>query len=122
MAGQQLDLILATQLFEHLSHPESAIKVLHDVLAPGGAVLYTAPQQAQFHKVPDDFLRYTKSAVKSMFERAGFCVPVQLMAGSGDFIFDVARDTGLQVQDFTYEEMEEGFQLGYDNIADGAIT
>merc|ERR1719506_3480227 len=52
--GLQMNFIFATQLFEHLEKPYEAAKALFDVLVPGGAVLYTAPQQAQFHLVPGD--------------------------------------------------------------------
>lgn len=121
-ANLQFNFICATELFEHLEKPYEAAADLYHILAPGGAVLFTAPQQAQYHKVPQDFLRYTKEGVKHVMEVAGFCVPPQLMAGSGDFIFDVARNTGLMLQDFTIEELDEGYQRGYDNIADGAIT
>jgi len=121
-AGIQFNFICATELFEHLEKPYEAAADLFHILAPGGAVLFTAPQQAQYHKVPQDFLRYTKEGAKHIMETAGFCVPPQLMAGSGDFIFDVARNTGLQIQDFTIEELDEGYQRGYDSIADGAIT
>jgi SAM-dependent methyltransferase len=121
-AGIQFNFICATELFEHLEKPYEAAADLYRILAPGGAVLFTVPQQAQYHKVPQDFLRYTKEGVKHVMEIAGFCVPPQLMAGSGDFIFDVARNTGLQIQDFTMEELDEGYQRGYDSIADGAIT
>mmetsp|Transcript_71906 Transcript_71906/g.113952 ORF Transcript_71906/g.113952 Transcript_71906/m.113952 type:complete len:473 (-) Transcript_71906:101-1519(-) len=120
--GLQFNFICATELFEHLEKPYEAAADLMHILAPGGAVLITVPQQAQYHMVPQDFLRYTKEAVMHIFTVAGFCVPPELMAGSGDFIFDVGRNTGLQVQDFTIEELDEGYQRGYDSIADGAIT
>jgi len=118
----QFNFICATELFEHLEKPYEAAADLFHILAPGGAVLVTVPQQAQYHKVPQDFLRYTKEGMKHILEVAGFCVPNHLMAGSGDFIFDVGRNTGLQLQDFTIEELDEGYQRGYDNIADGAMT
>jgi len=118
----KLNLICATQLFEHLENPGAAAHQMFQVLAPGGAVLVTAPQQAQYHKVPEDFLRYTKAGLKHIFEVAGFCVPLPLVSGSGDFIFDISRDLGLQTYDFTAEEMMDGYQQGFDAVADGAIT
>lgn len=121
-AGLKVNFILATQLFEHLEKPYEGAKALFDILEPGGMVVFTAPQQAQFHMVPGDFLRYTKMEVKYLFESQGFCVPPSLMSGAGDYIFDIARDSGLQVQDFTVEEMEEAYYQGYDNIPDGVIT
>lgn len=121
-ANLQFNFVCATELFEHLEKPYEGAADLYNVMAPGGAVLFTAPQQAQYHKVPQDFLRYTKEGAVHVMEVAGFCVPRQLMAGSGDFIFDVGRNTGLQLQDFTMEEMDEGYQRGYEQIADGAMT
>lgn len=118
----QFNFIMATQLFEHIERPFEAALSLYKVVAPGGAVLYTGPQQAQFHMVPGDYLRYTKMEVKYIFEQAGFCVPPHMMAGSGDFVFDAARNMGLQVQDFTNEELDEGYSFGYDNIPEGAIS
>jgi len=44
------------------------------------------------------------------------------VSGSGDFIFDISRDLGLQTYDFTAEEMMDGYQQGFDAVADGAIT
>lgn len=124
MIGPSLkfNLVISTQVFEHLHNPYGAAQQLFQVIAPGGALLYTAPQTAHYHQVPGDFLRYTKEEVIFLFESAGFCVPANLMVGSGDFIFDVARNVGLQVQDFTQYELDLGYQQGLQNIADGAIT
>jgi len=118
----RFNFICATEVFEHFESPATAARALYASLLPGGSLLYTGPQQAQYHRVPEDYLRYTKAEVKFLFEDAGFCVPKKLMSGSGDFVFDLGRDLGLVVQDFTLQEMVDGYQQGYDNIADGAIT
>lgn len=119
---QRVDLIFATQVFEHLYNPHEAVMRLFESLLPGGVLVYTAPQQAQFHLVPHDFFRYTKEGVLYMMQSAGFCVPAWGFAGGGDFVFDIARDAGLQMQDFPMEEMWGGFQRGYDEVSDSAIT
>lgn len=121
-AGLQMDVIFATQVFEHLAEPLPAAAALHEATAPGGVLIVTAPQQAQFHKVPHDYFRYTKEGLKFMLVKAGFCVPNDLFVGGGDFVFDIARDAGLQVQDFSLDEMEAAFQVGYDYVSDSAIT
>jgi hypothetical protein len=118
----KFNLVISTQVFEHLRNPYVAAQQLFQVIAPGGALLYTAPQTAHYHEVPGDYLRYTKEEVIYLFESAGFCVPRHMMAGSGDFIFDVGRNLGLQVRDFTQYELNLGYQQGLQNIADGAIT
>jgi len=118
----RVNLIFATQVFEHLYNPEYASKMLFESLLPGGTLVFTAPQQAQFHKIPGDYFRYTKEGCVHLLQNAGFCVPPWGVAGGGDFIFDIARDAGLQVQDFPNEEIKGAFQKGYDLVSDSAIT
>lgn len=120
--GLQMDVIFATQVFEHLSDPFPAAQALYRATAPNGVVIVTAPQQAQFHQVPHDYFRYTKEGLKFMLVKAGFCVPNAFFIGGGDFVFDIARDAGLQVQDFALDEIEAAWQVGYDKVSDAAIT
>jgi len=117
----KMDVIFATQVFEHLAEPFPAAQALYEATAPGGLVVFTAPQMAQFHKVPHDYFRYTVEGAKYVLVKAGFCVPNSGFAGGGDFMFDVGRDAGLQIQDFSLEEIEAGYQVGYDNVSHGAI-
>lgn len=121
-ADNRMDLIFATQVFEHVHNPKTAAKQLLDSLRPGGVLVFTAPQQAQFHRVPHDFFRYSKEGALQVLQEAGFCVPQWAFAGGGDFVFDIARDAGLQVQDFPNEEINGAFQMGFDKVSDSAIT
>lgn len=118
----RVNLIFGTQVFEHLWNPEYSMKMLFESLLPGGALVFTAPQQAQFHKIPGDYFRYTKEGSVHLIQNAGFCVPEWAVAGGGDFVFDIARDAGLQVQDFPNEEVRGAFQKGYNSVSDSAIT
>mmetsp|Transcript_3173 Transcript_3173/g.7143 ORF Transcript_3173/g.7143 Transcript_3173/m.7143 type:complete len:475 (-) Transcript_3173:315-1739(-) len=122
VAPVKMNTIFATQVFEHLDEPFEGAKALFDALAPGGCMIYTAPQQAQYHKVPGDYYRYTKEGVKHMLVKQGFCVPDWGFAGGGDFVFDIGRDAGLQIQDFPLEEANGAFNVGYDKVSDSAIT
>merc|ERR1719171_1773853 len=117
----RMDAIFATQVFEHLADPLAAAKALFAATAPGGVVIWTGPQQAQFHQVPHDYYRYTIEGVKYSLVAAGFCVPNRWFAGGGDFVFDIARDSGLQVQDFAAEEVEAAYQVGYEKVSHSAI-
>jgi len=118
----RMDAIFATQVFEHLAEPFPASEALFKALAPGGVLVFTAPQMAQFHKVPHDYFRYTIEGTKYLLVRAGFCVPNSAFAGGGDFVFDAGRDAGLQIQDYSMDELEQAYQLGYDKVSHGAIT
>merc|ERR1719450_854224 len=116
-----MDAIFATQVFEHLAAPDESAQALFKATAPGGVVVYTGPQQAQFHQVPHDYYRYTIEGVKYTLVRAGLCVPNSNFAGGGDFVFDIARDAGLQVQDFPLEEIEAAYHRGYEDISHSTI-
>ena len=121
-ARKQFDVVMATQVFEHVEFPDEAASSVFKSIKPGGALVFTVPFSAQFHLVPVDFQRFTKMKVVSMFKSAGFCVPEALMAGAGDHIFDAARALGMRKSDFNNEELDIGYQRGYDNISDGAIS
>lgn len=118
----KFNFICCHQVFEHLEFPERAARSVFQALVPGGTLLYTAPHSSQYHGVPDDYHRYTKTKVYNMLRQAGFCVPKRLMTGGGDSIFDAGRSLGLSTFDFNKQELEIGYQRGYDFIADGAIT
>lgn len=118
----RVNLIFATQVFEHIANPHHASQMLFNSLLPGGAIVFTAPQQAQFHLVPHDYFRYTKEGAVHVLQQAGFCVPKWSVAGGGDFVFDIARDSGLQVQDFPNEEITGAYQSGFDAVSDSAVT
>lgn len=118
----KMNTIFATQVFEHLNEPHLAASALFESLAPGGSVVFTAPMQAQFHMVPHDYFRYTVEGVKYLFVKAGFCVPHASFAGGGDFVMDIARDAGMQVQDFPMEEVFGAYQRGYEHVSHSAIT
>lgn len=118
----KMDVIMFTQVFEHLAEPMLAVKALYEALAPGGAVVLTAPHLSPYHGVPHDYFRYTVEGVKYSLVKAGFCVPNKYFSGGGDFIFDIGRDAGLKVEDFSTEEMESALDIGYDKVSHSAIV
>lgn len=117
----RMNAIFATQVFEHLADPHRAAQALFEAIAPGGVMVFTAPQHAAFHKVPHDYLRYTAEGAKYVLVNAGFCVPNNNFAGGGDFIMDIAMDAGLQVQDFPMEDIDATYQATYDKVSHSAI-
>jgi len=117
----KMNVIFATQVFEHVADPMKAASALFEALAPGGALIFTAPQSAPFHKVPHDYYRYTAEGAKYVLVQAGFCAPNHLFSGGGDFVFSVAADAGLQIQDFPMEEVDGAYQSGFDSISHDAI-
>jgi SAM-dependent methyltransferase len=68
------DSILCTEVLEHVSEPDEALKELARVVKPGGAVYATAPMLWCLHYEPYDFYRYTGFGLKHLFEKHGFRV------------------------------------------------
>ena len=79
---KSFDLVLSTQVLEHLADPLLALKELHRVLKPQGRLWLTAPLCWGEHGQPADFYRYTRFGLRHLLEQAGFKV-VELEWASG---------------------------------------
>lgn len=66
------DVVLNTQVLEHVPEPGSVLVEIHRVLKPGGRVFLTAPQGWHEHQQPNDFFRFTAFALARLFRGAGF--------------------------------------------------
>jgi SAM-dependent methyltransferase len=69
---QQFDLIIAEQVFEHLTHPFRAARNVYQMLRPGGHFLITTPFLIKVHDIPIDCSRWTPLGMKYFLEEAGF--------------------------------------------------
>ncbi len=68
------DLVLMTQVLEHLPEPLVVLKEMCRVLKPGGALWCSAPLFFEEHEVPYDFFRYTRFGLRHLLEAAEFKV------------------------------------------------
>lgn len=68
------DLVLCTQVMEHLPEPLAVLREFHRILKPGGKAFLSAPLFYAEHEVPYDFHRYTQFAWKRMAAEAGFTI------------------------------------------------
>ena len=66
------DLVLCTQVLEHVPWPREVLRELNRVLKPGGKLWISAPLFFEEHETPHDFFRYTQFAWRHMLEHAGF--------------------------------------------------
>ena len=66
------DLVLNTQVLEHVADPQSTIREIARVLKPGGRLFLTAPQGWPEHQQPNDFYRFTRFALEALLQEAGF--------------------------------------------------
>ena len=69
---ERFDLVLLTQVLEHLPDPLTALRELHRVLKPGHRIWLTQPLYYQEHEQPYDFYRYTQFGLRHLLGSAGF--------------------------------------------------
>jgi SAM-dependent methyltransferase len=62
------DVVLCTEVLEHVQHYQVLIDEMRRVLKPGGRLIVTVPWSARFHYIPFDFFRYTPSSLQQMFD------------------------------------------------------
>ena len=77
------DVVLCTQVLEHVPRPWELVAECCRVMKPGGYLVLTAPFYWPLHEEPHDFFRYTKYGLQSLVQEAGLEV-VSLKADGGD--------------------------------------
>jgi len=77
------DLVLCTEVLEHVLDWPAAWANLHRLLAPGGRLIITCPFVYPLHEEPYDFWRATPHALRRFAERFDFIVIKQQMLGDG---------------------------------------
>ncbi|MGI9184285.1 MAG: class I SAM-dependent methyltransferase [Solirubrobacteraceae bacterium] len=74
LADSSFDVVLSTQVLEHVSEPLSVLRELHRITRPGGRVFLTVPLVWELHEEPFDYFRYTPHGVRHLLTAAGFVV------------------------------------------------
>eukprot|EP00386_Alphamonas_edax_P000148 GDKI01000391.1.p1 GENE.GDKI01000391.1~~GDKI01000391.1.p1 ORF type:complete len:418 (-),score=59.45 GDKI01000391.1:19-1272(-) len=71
--NDRFDLIISTQVIEHLRDPFVAMQQMTNVLKPGGILAFTGPHISPLHGLagPFDFYRFTLEGIRYMIDRAG---------------------------------------------------
>jgi SAM-dependent methyltransferase len=70
----RFDLIVMTQVLEHLPEPVRVLAEMRRVLKPGAELWYSTPLFYEEHEQPYDFHRYTQFAHRRMCETVGLDV------------------------------------------------
>lgn len=63
------DVVLCTEVLEHLAEPQRAIDEIFRVLAPGGQLLLTTRFLFPIHDAPHDYFRFTKYGLRHLLRR-----------------------------------------------------
>ena len=66
------DLVLCSEVMEHVLDPSVFLSEAYRCLRPGGKVLITVPFAARWHFIPFDYWRYTPAGLKHLLTNANF--------------------------------------------------
>ncbi len=66
------DVVLCTQVLEHVPQPLDALREFHRVLRSGGTMIATVPFVWEEHEAPFDYYRYTRYGIEHLARAAGF--------------------------------------------------
>jgi len=66
------DVVLNTQVLEHVDDPSAVLREFRRLLVPGGELWLTAPFVWELHEEPHDYFRYTSHGLRALVEGAGF--------------------------------------------------
>ena len=65
------DLVLCTQVLEHVDDPDLAVRELYRVTTPGGRILASTHGVQVYHPSPTDYWRWTHAGLERLFKRNG---------------------------------------------------
>jgi SAM-dependent methyltransferase len=68
------DLVLSTQVLEHVEDPSGYLAECARVLRPGGKVLLSTHGLMYYHPDPEDYWRWTSAGLRRLLEDQGFAV------------------------------------------------
>lgn len=66
LADASFDVVLCTEVLEHLPEPQRAIDEMYRVLRPGGTLLLTTRFLFPIHDAPHDYFRFTKYGLRHL--------------------------------------------------------
>ena len=78
------DIVLSTQVLEHVQDPQKVCSEMARVLKPGGHLFLTTPQSSPIHNEPWNYFNFTHYGLMLLFEKAGLQV-VKKEAQGGHF-------------------------------------
>jgi len=72
IADESFDVVLCTQVLEHVPEPVRVLAEAHRILRTGGMAVLTVPFLAAEHEEPHDYLRFTSYGITELMKRCGF--------------------------------------------------
>lgn len=103
LQSNYFDSVLSSEVFEHIFNLEEILDELNRVLKSGGRMLITCPFVWKEHEVPHDYARYTRFALKHLFNKHGFEVIQE--DKSGNFIEVIFQLIVLYFHDYWFPKV-----------------
>lgn len=92
------DTIILSDVLEHIKEPKNLWNEMYRVLRKNGNVLLNVPFFYWLHEKPNDYFRYTKYALKSMSENAGFEILIlKPVGGVPEILTDIIAKNALRL-------------------------
>lgn len=89
-ADESFDVVLLSDVLEHIYSPKEFLREAARVLMPGGEIVIGVPFLYWVHEAPHDYFRYTEFCLKRMLDEAGFeLVRVRRVGGAFEVLADV---------------------------------
>ena len=74
MPDQSADIVLSSQVLEHVPSPHDYLREAHRLLKPAGTLLLSTHGYWMYHPDPTDYWRWTRDGLVRQVEAAGFTV------------------------------------------------
>lgn len=81
LRAKTADMILCSEVLEHLPEPAIALREMARIAKPGAKLFLTTPFMLSVHEAPYDYYRYTEYGLSYLLEKAGFEVETLLYKG-----------------------------------------
>jgi SAM-dependent methyltransferase len=83
------DLVVATEVLEHVPDPKAAASEITRVLRSGGRAIITVPFLYPLHEIPNDYHRFTPWSLVKLFSADSFVIEIVPRGGLGAVSLDV---------------------------------
>lgn len=71
LKDDSFDMVMSTQVIEHVPNPLDFLKEIARTCKPGGTVIISLPFVYQEHEVPYDYFRFTQFGIEELLKNAG---------------------------------------------------
>ncbi|QQS35707.1 MAG: class I SAM-dependent methyltransferase [Ignavibacteriales bacterium] len=99
--NEQFDLVLFTEVIEHIPDPFTAIREVSRILKPGGTLLITWPFNYPMHEIPNDHFRYTEFQMERLLKNNEInIIRLKRRGNSWSILHTIGFQYGLNISEF----------------------